>query len=480
MEPVAIYTRLSSNRRSGPGVAIGRQESDCRELAERRRYKVVQVFPEDDTSAYSGKPRPQYRKLLELMKTGTVRVVLAYHTDRLHRSPIELEAFIAICEAHDVRVETVLAGPIDLSTPTGRMGARVYSAVAKFETEHMIERITSQKREAAKAGKFAGGGRPYGYEKDGLTIREAEAEVIRESARRIIAGESQMSIVRWLNETGRLTGTGKRWMIGNFQRTMVKKRYIGVREHVPEHGGPTQEYPAQWPPILTVADHELILARFKESAQPWNHGPIEGRSYLLSGIAFCGACGSAMYGQARKIGDKKVRRYRCRPYDNHGVKVGCGGVFRDANALEAFVSEAVLTRFDSPQVAAALAQRDHQDEAKSLADELLRLRIRRKDIAVKLALATGGEEQDLSVMLETVRDAIEQTQTKLNSLQANKAAILPRGPLREAWDMGNLYWKRDIIRLIVSRILVHPANGRRPLWRNYRLDISLIDIRWTA
>lgn len=498
--PAVIYTRISSNRSAGAGVGIARQELLCRELVEHRGYQIEQVFPEDDTSAYSGKPRPQYKQLLEVMRSGTIRVVLAYHTDRIHRSPVELEEFITICEAHNVRVETVLAGPIDLSTPTGRMGARVYGAVAKYETEHNVERLTAQKREAAKAGKWSGGGRPYGYEKDGITIRDCEAPVIRDSVAKLIAGESRISVVRWLNDSGRFTSSGQKWQLGNFLQMLKKKRYViggkcpawcaedcdiphGIRLHEPENGGPKSEHPAEWPGIIPMADYELMMARLKESSQTWDHGLIKGRSYLLSGLAFCGSCGSAMYGQRRNPGTGVYqRRYRCKAYNNCGERVGCGRVFRDAPALDEFITEAVLTRLDSPTVVAALANSADQAEVQTLAEELMRLKVRRKDIARKLALARGDEEADINVMLETVRDAIEQTQTALGKFQSKKsAAILPRsGRLFQAWEEANIAWRRDVISLIAGKIIVNPAGKTRPKWNGHIFDINLIEVEWVA
>lgn len=476
-----VYVRISRDK-VGAGLGVERQELLCRELAERLGVLVIFVYSDNDISAYSGKPRPGYRQMLTAIQAGEVDLVLAFHTDRIHRSPIELEDYISICEARGVATHTVLAGPIDLATATGRMGARVYGAVARYEVEHNIERITSEKREAAKAGKWSGGGRPYAYESDGITIRESEATILRTCVAKLIAGESQASVIRWLNNNGHLTSTGKKWMLGNFQRTIIKKRYIGVREHVPEHGGPRSEYPAEWPGIIKVTDYELMMARLKEAAQPWSHGPIEGRSYLLSGLAFCGTCGAAMYGQKRTVGDKKQRRYRCRPYDNYGAKIGCGRVFRDAKALDAFITEAVMTRLEIPEVAAALANDHDQTQAQTLAEELMRLKVRRKDIARKLAVARQEEETDLGVMLETIRDAMEQTQAQLSKLQSKKtSAILPaKGSLREVWESSDIAWRRDIIKLIVGKIIVNPSGRTHPTWNGFRFDISLISVEWLA
>ncbi|MGH3800706.1 MAG: recombinase family protein [Pseudonocardiaceae bacterium] len=133
----AIYVRISRDK-----VGVERQEADCRELAGRLGWTVAEVFADNDLSAYSGKRRPRYCAMLEAVRAGRVEAVLAWHTDRLHRSPVELEDYITACnESRDVPTHTVQAGPLDLSTPSGRMVARQLGAVARYESEHRSERV---------------------------------------------------------------------------------------------------------------------------------------------------------------------------------------------------------------------------------------------------------------------------------------------------------------------------------------------------
>ena len=56
----AIYTRISKDR-EGAGLGVERQRADCQELAGRLRWTVVEVFSDNDISAYSGRTRPGYQ-----------------------------------------------------------------------------------------------------------------------------------------------------------------------------------------------------------------------------------------------------------------------------------------------------------------------------------------------------------------------------------------------------------------------------------
>src|SRR5256886_1967866 len=144
---VFIYVRISRDR-IGAGIGVERQERECRELAERLGFIVIEVFIDNDKSAYNGKPRPDYIRMMAALQAGQADAVIAWHTDRLHRSPTELNAYIEVCEPRDVPTYTVKTGKIDLSTPGGRMQARIYADIARYEVEHMVER--SEERRVGK------------------------------------------------------------------------------------------------------------------------------------------------------------------------------------------------------------------------------------------------------------------------------------------------------------------------------------------
>src|SRR5687768_10861256 len=105
----AIYCRISSDPRD-TGLGVERQRQECHELAAARGWEVVRTIVGNDVSAYSGKRRQGYEQLLADVEAGAVDVVVAWHPDRLHRSPLELEGFIGAVEKAGVEVQTVTAG----------------------------------------------------------------------------------------------------------------------------------------------------------------------------------------------------------------------------------------------------------------------------------------------------------------------------------------------------------------------------------
>ncbi|MGL5441725.1 MAG: recombinase family protein [[Mycobacterium] stephanolepidis] len=92
-----IYTRISKDR-AGAGLGVDRQREDCQKLADSLGWTVVETFSDNDISAFSGKRRPAYEAMLAALDAGKAQAVIAWHTDRLHRKPMELEGFIELCE----------------------------------------------------------------------------------------------------------------------------------------------------------------------------------------------------------------------------------------------------------------------------------------------------------------------------------------------------------------------------------------------
>ena len=58
-------------------MGVARQLEDCERLAERKGWVIVERFVDDDVSAWSGKRRPEYARLLEL-STGVIDGLLVY------------------------------------------------------------------------------------------------------------------------------------------------------------------------------------------------------------------------------------------------------------------------------------------------------------------------------------------------------------------------------------------------------------------
>lgn len=426
---------------------MARQEADCRALAARHGWTVVDAFVDNDLSAYSGKSRPSYRRLLAAMQGREVDAVIAWHTDRLHRSPTELEDFISVAEAGRVRVETVQAGQLELGTPSGRMVARMLGSAARYESEHKAERIRRKAQELAQAGKVGGGGtRPYGYAADRVSIVESEATVIRELVGRFLAGESIGSLCKWLQDNGVATSTGGPWRTASLRRLLQSARISGQRE---THGEIVAQ--AVWPAIITPEQTARVRAVLADPGRRTNRTT---RRYLLKGLLRCHRCGTALVGRPREDGS---RRYVCpgRPHPS-----GCGGTYILAEDLELWVAAAVLRRLDSPQVSRAIAGRQASDaSATATGAQLAGARARLLELAemfgkgelsrLELMAARGAAEKQ-------VREA-ESVLAALSGTTALEGHIGNGEALAASWENLSLDRQRAIVQTLVDHLIVGPG-----------------------
>ncbi|MGH8836793.1 MAG: recombinase family protein, partial [Actinomycetes bacterium] len=241
----AVYSRISDDR-AGRGLGVARQREDCAKLVADRSWELVASLKDNDRSAYTGKPRKEYVRLLELVRADALDVIVAWHPDRLHRSPSELEDFISLIEAHGVSVVTCQAGQWDLGTPAGRMVARQIGAVSRYESEHKSDRVRRALEQRAEMGR-PHGRVPYGWRRvEGRdVVDQDQAGIIREIAGRIISGDSLRSITADLNARGVLSPTGKTWGKQMLRHVVLRERNVGLRTHRGQVIGD-----GDWPPIL--------------------------------------------------------------------------------------------------------------------------------------------------------------------------------------------------------------------------------------
>lgn len=473
----AIYARISADK-TGAGLGVERQVADCEELAAGLNARVVATFSDNDLSAFSGKQRPGYDALLGLMKSGEVDTVIAWHTDRLHRSMVELEAYVLASEPHGIPTYTVKAGLLDLATPSGRLVARQLGAVARYEVEHAIERQKAAKLQAAKAGKWGGGLRPYGYAKDGMTVIEEEAAIVRELTDRFIAGDSWRTLAIDLNERGILTSGGKRWNAAKTKNVATRLRNVGIREHNGD------QYPAAWPAIVTRKQwDDLHTAIALSRAAAGRRGKY--RKYLLKGFAFCGNCGNELnsYSKQNRNGTYSPS-FRCRTDDLERGKIGCGRISRRMEPLEHLITEAVFYRLDTEGLATLLAQaQGDSSRVRDLLDRQRQQDARLQEIVEHYS--AGRISFDEYQAMKTSAQA-EQVTIGKQLEQATAGSTLDALPLdgsiRAAWEVADLGWKRQLLDLLLEKVYIDPAprtgGYTTPRWRDWFFDTSLIRVEW--
>lgn len=461
MTRAAIYARISSD--DGTALGVTRQVADCRKLAADLGWEVAEEYVDNDVSASTGKRRPAYQAMLADLAKGRRDAVIVYHVDRLTRRPIELEEFIEVATKAGIsHVRFVSGGAMDVTNGDGLLMLRMLAAVAAAESATKSRRITRKLEEVAADGRPHGGQRGYGYDKDGVTVRPDEAKVLRDVVARYLAGESMRSIATWLDEQGVKTITGKPWSTTTLRSVISGPRIAGLRRHRGEVIGR-----AVWPAIITEAERDKVLARMAEAANTGRRTP---RRYLLSGLCRCAKCGHKLYSSSRI----DTRRYVCIAGPDHR---GCGRLTVVATPLEELITDAVLYRLDTPELAAALTGRaDNDNEAAALSDALASDREQLDDLAAIYA-EKRIKVREWMAARGPIEERINDTERRLSRLTRTETLTGLPGhgkELRARWAEMNLTRQAAIIGAVLDHVVIAAGSPRanqfdptraEPVWK---------------
>lgn len=461
-----LYTRIS-NDPTHQGLGVERQELDCRATAERYGWTVVGTYEDNDKSATNGKARPEFARMVKDFKAGHFDAVVAWNLDRLTRDVIEGEQIIRLAQEHGLRVANV-TGESHLTTADGRENFRWKVVGARAETERTSERLRRQRDQAAEQGR-PHGMVAYGYRRVVDTndrgqilgkrdvLNPAEADLIRETAQRLFAGESLRSIVRTHNEAGRPSPRGIPWSSTALRQVMLRDRNAGLRVHRGKVVGK-----AAWPPIYDEGTHNRVKALLTDPsrAATGRGAPVK---HLLSGLAKCGLCGEAMRAMApgRWAGKRFPAKYQC---------ATCFRVARSEDRVDEVVTSVVVARLSEPDGILALAS-GRPERAAQLLDQIAEAEARLELAADGFAEGSVTSDQ-LRRIGARINPQIEAWKVELAGCAPMEGVIHLAGPdAAEKWQAAPLDVKRAVINLLMEITILPSGSGNK-------FDPSQVRIEW--
>lgn len=470
-----IYVRISEDK-TGEELGVDRQRQACLELAARRGWTVVEVFVENDTSAAAGKKRPEWERMMRLVEDGGADVIIGWVLDRILRSGRDRLRVLEVGKKLGLTIAPVRGSDLDLGTPTGRLTADILGAVAQGEIEFKSDRQKAANEQAAKRGRRLGGRRPFGYEQDGMTIRETEADAIRAAYAAFLTGGTLTGIARAWNEAGLLSaqaadrdGVTVRWRSTTVAGVLRNPRYAALRGYRP-NGSKTREIvgPASWPAIV----HEDTWRAVQAILDDPSRRQVRGGWRLLTNIATCGVpgCGLPVHGGGAGHG-KPV--YRCQSMRHFN---------RLAGPVDDWVGEVVVARLSRADAAELLVD-DNRPDVDALREQAQVIRTRLAALTREFA-----DNDDMPVAeWRAIRARMTDRLVSLERQMADAGKVDLLGPLisapdvRVAWfgaedDDGDegiaIDRKRAVVDALMEVRLLPVGRGRRG-FRSETVEISL-------
>lgn len=461
-----IYTRVS-NDPTGAARSVGAQEAECRAVCEREGWTVAEVLTDNDLGAsrWSGVARPAYDRLADTLTAGDVLV-----TWEASRAQRDLAAYVALrdlCAERGV-LWSYSGRTYDLTRGDDRFGTGLDALIAEREADQIRERVLRGKRAAAQAGRPAGRP-PYGYRRSfdpdtgattGWAVDAEEAPIVREVARRFLAGETLRGVTADLNRRGVPAPKSQKnaldhWVPRRLRLILASATYAGLRQHRGEVIGA-----GSWPALIDESDWHRIQGILADPARRLGPGPAA--RYLLSGIARCGVCGAGM----RHYFPKSVAspKYQC------SSSRACTA--RRAAPIDELVTGVIVGRLAMPD-AVEVFTAPEDGHAQAL-EELRALRGRLDsfaDAAAEGEVTASAFARIESRLLPQVADA-ERRATAGASTPV--AELVTADDVQAAWDALSIESKRVVVRLLLE-VTVNPSTvGTR------RFNPEDIELRWKS
>jgi site-specific DNA recombinase len=457
-----IYARISHDPLETT-LGVQRQIEDCTAEAKRRGWEIVRTYTDNDVSATRSKVRPEYEAMLSDIRAGRIQAFVVWDIDRLTRTPRELEDIIDLADKYGTSLASV-GGEVDLSTPQGKMTARIKGTVARHEAEQQSRRLKRRYEQKALAGE-AHSAVAFGYQR--VTIDGVKRDIpdpitgplVVEAAQRFIKGEALHSIVNDWNARGIKPVRVEKWSTSTVRQMIKRPINAGKRVH---RGVIVGDANAE--PLMTEAMLDQIMARLND---PERQKMALGNApkHLLTMIAKCGRCG----GNMRRLKGAKSKATGLYPSPVYSCK-DCFKLSRKIEDVDAIVTGAVLGRLQRPDLLAELL--------KTNPDEADRARRTVAELESRLSVA-ADQFSDGAITGPQLKRITQRITPKLEEARNALAFATPSSPLADLagadavakWEAAPLDIKRQVIDALMA-ITIMPAQ----LGKHF--DPELIKIEW--
>lgn len=483
-----IYGRVSTDKQEREGASLPEQLRLCEEKAKELGIVNWIELTESETGAID---RPGLQRVRELVAQGGITHFICFDPDRLTRG-LTLQLLVTE-ELEKAGLTMVFVDHEYRNTPEGKLFYALRGAVSEYERYKILERTQRGRYGKLREGRVVSGRPPYGYKPDperpGFPlIDEEQAAIVRSIFDWVIAGDSLRSIARRLTAMGaptrnagrRWTATGVRNIAQNLTYTgrMIANRYI-QRKGEPRGIRPAEEWvELQVPPIVSDETYLRALSMLDNRRRVFN-----GRgNYLLTGLCYCGRCGTAMcYCSTTQTYKGRRRNYvylRCNNRQSCNVAARSQEV---DNAVWGYITDCLLDPAYHEQMVRDATEGGAASRAAELEQQLCKWQAALKE-AQDLQILTLREAAHLdpevrqkilseqTERIATIRAEAKRTENELALLKQTEKKIASavqaasrikeaiqasRQEVAEALENMELEERRRIARLLILKVVVH-------------------------
>lgn len=216
------YVRVSTEEQATEGVSLEAQEARIQAYCVANDLELVRVYKDEGVSA--GTPlekRPQGAAMLDALRGGEARHVVAVKLDRLFRNALDCLRNVDKWDKAGISIH-LLDLSVNTSTAAGKAFLQMAAAFAEMERNLVRER-TESALSHKKANLHVYNHVPYGYDRQGdkLVPNPAEQDVIECIKTMDKNGVPMLRIAEALNNDGVPTKRGGRWYASTVRNILL-------------------------------------------------------------------------------------------------------------------------------------------------------------------------------------------------------------------------------------------------------------------
>lgn len=492
----AIYLRISRDIEM-TGEAIERQREDCETTCAVKHWTVVGEYVDQSISAFSGKTRPQFDRMIRDYKSGLFDVIVAWKLDRLTRSTANFSAMLAELQGQGLRICTSDLGDVDLSRADAKFTTNILVNVAEFESARKSERSKRANLQRAKEGYIKPGTRCFGY--DGrFNVIESEARVVRAIYEQYLKGSSMNAISRAISGD---TSEGlpamprcdapsvifarernkpipdRKWTLSITQTILRNPKYAGYIAYVPTKNGKCQSpvshwsdfivrdasgnpVKAAWPAIVAEETWWAVQRKRDKNRFRQDGSPIDrcgnARRHFGAGVYRCGVCGGPV-----RSGDAS---YRC---DGH--------VCRMRDKVDKYVLAVIRARLGRPDLK-NLLEKDASPRLREIEDKLreCRGRIERARDDYRHELIDGELYSDVKAEQDAMIARLEGERIPLQPIDATGGILQADDPVAAFDALEDPGQIAAVINALCTVTLMPHRQGIKSTWETLEKDVLIV------
>jgi site-specific DNA recombinase len=500
-----IYGRKSTDDR---GKSVADQLAEAMEAIEEQNWVLGRTYSDDNRSAsrFAKKTREDFAALLAHIEAGQCELLVLWESSRGSRKLAEWATFLDLVREHGVLIYVVSHGrTYDCRVSRDWKILATDGVDAHAESNVLSDRVQRGKRRGAVAGRPAGKVQ-YGfrriYNDSGEFVEQVEhpeqAAIVREAARRVLAGEACNAVAVDFNARGipgpraevllararrsreqaarldagdarhaqlqaeaeewEAAAAGLKWDLTQVKRLCVTPSYAGLRQHQGQVAGQ-----ASWASIHDEQTYAQLLARLSDPKRRTQRDSA--LRHVLSGLLRCSICGSVH----RVLNNRGYPSYTCR---------GCMKTSIRTVTVEKFVVEMVMERLEQDDVAdlfGAAAPAGTAAAAQAEADDL---EARLEPFYVQAA--TG--KLSAAGLAKIEAELLPQIEAAKARAAASRVVPVPApirqlvGQPRQRWPELTIYQQREAIGWTIAELRIAPIGQGKRIFDHRRMGLS----RWTG